>query len=124
MSRTILWTTAIAVVLATHPDGSASAACNATVNGQPMPEDVCALATRVYGGVAPGHYWLDDRGNWGRIGSAYAEGNLLQDARRGNGHGGGRSWTYRGIGGNAGGDGACTYYMDPDTGASVMAGEC
>lgn len=124
MSRMILWTTAIAAVLATYPVGSASAACSATVNGRPMSEDVCALATRVYSGVAPGHYWLDDRGNWGRVGSAYAEGNLLQDARRGSILGDGRSWTDRGIGGNAGGVGACTYDMAPDTGASAMAGEC
>jgi hypothetical protein len=33
-------------------------------------------------------------------------------------------WTYVGIGGDAGSNGQCFYYDDPDTGNSVMVGNC
>lgn len=107
----------------------ANAACNATINGQPMPPQICALATQVYGSVRPGHYWLDAQGNWGTVGYPYPEGNLLRDAQYarnggGGGGGGGSAWTYHGPGGNAGSDGSCSYYNDPSTGASVMTGNC
>ena len=34
----------------------ANAACNATVNGQPMSMELCQAAWQIYGGVLPGHY--------------------------------------------------------------------
>ena len=105
-------------VFAVQPWKEAFAACNATVNGQPMSAELCALATRVYGSVAPGHYWVDDQGNWGRVGSQYAEGNLSRDQRRG-----GQAWTYRGSSGGAGSDGEWTYFNFPGSG-SVMTGNC
>jgi hypothetical protein len=111
----------VVAAFAAQPWEKAFAACNATVNGRPMTAELCALATRVYGGVAPGHYWVDDQGNWGRMGSPYAEGNLVADGGRSRG---GQPWTYRGAGGSAGSDGECMYYNDPDTGASVMSGNC
>jgi hypothetical protein len=105
--------------------GGVNAACGATLNGAPMPPDVCAAARQVYGSVTPGHYWMDAGGNWGYVGSPVARGNLLRDAQGGrSGGGGGRPWTYRGAGGNAGSDGNCMYYNDPDSGASVMTGNC
>lgn len=109
----------VVAACAVQPWEEAFAACNATVNGRPMSAELCALATRVYGSVVPGHYWVDDQGNWGRVGSQYAEGNLLRDQRRG-----GQDWTYRGPGGAAGSDGECTYFNFPDSGASVMTGGC
>jgi hypothetical protein len=36
----------------------------------------------------------------------------------------GNDWTYVGVGGNAGSEGQCSYYDDPDTGSSVMVGNC
>lgn len=36
----------------------------------------------------------------------------------------GNDWTYVGVGGDAGSDGQCSYYDDPDTGSSVMVGDC
>jgi hypothetical protein len=36
----------------------------------------------------------------------------------------GRDWTYVGVGGDAGSNGQCFYYDDPDTGSSVMVGNC
>jgi hypothetical protein len=119
MARTCMVAAAVGLAFAMQPLERAFAACNATVNGRPMSHELCALATRVYGGVVPGHYWVDDQGNWGRMGSSYAEGNLLRDKGRG-----GQPWTYRGAGGAAGSDGECMYYNDPDTGASVMSGNC
>lgn len=105
--------------------GSGHAACGATLNGVPMPPNICAAAQQVYGSVTPGHYWMDRSGNWGYLGSPVVRGNLLRDAQGGGqGGGGGGPWTYRGSGGNAGSDGRCMYYNDPSTGASVMSGDC
>lgn len=114
---------AMLAVMAMMPAG-ADAACGATLNGAPMPPNICAAAQQVYGSVEPGHYWMDRSGNWGYLGSPLVRGNLVRDAQGGRTGGGGRSWTYRGSGGNAGSDGNCSYYNDPSSGASVMTGNC
>jgi hypothetical protein len=101
--------------------GASHAACNATVNGRPMPMETCALATQIYGYVEPGHYWADNQGNWGRVGVPYPQGNLYQDSQR---KSRGRSWTRTGPFGSMGSDGSCTYFNDPQTGGSVMSGNC
>jgi hypothetical protein len=110
-------------VMAMMPAG-AEAACGATLNGAPMPPNVCAAAQQVYGSVTPGHYWMDAGGNWGYVGSPAVRGNLLRDAQggRSGGGGGGRPWTYRGGGVNAGSDGNCSYFDTPN--GSVMTGNC
>jgi hypothetical protein len=64
----------VVAICAAQPWEEAFAACNATVNGRPMSAELCALATRVYGSVVPGHYWVDDQGNWGRMGSRQPSG--------------------------------------------------
>jgi hypothetical protein len=74
MTRTGMLAAGVVAVFAAQPWEEAFAACNATVNGRPMSPELCALATRVYGSVVPGHYWVDYQGNWGRVGSQYAEG--------------------------------------------------
>ena len=55
----------VVAVFAAQPWEEAFAACNATVNGRPISPELCALATRVYGSVVPGRYWVDYQGNWG-----------------------------------------------------------
>ena len=115
---------AMLAVMAMLPAG-AHAACGATVNGAPMPPNVCAAARQVYGSVNPGHYWMDAGGNWGYVGSPIVRGNLLRDAQggqRGQSGGGGRPWTYRGPGGYGGSDGNCSYINTPN--GSVMTGNC
>lgn len=125
MARTAMVAAVFVLTVASMPAEKALAACNATVNGRPMSQELCAYATAVYGGVVPGHYWVDDQGNWGRMGSPYAEGNLLHDSGGGGSAGSrGQPWIYRGPGGSAGSDGECMYYNDPDSGASMMSGNC
>ena len=62
--------------------GESYAACNSTVNGYPMSSQLCSQATEIYGSVEPGNYWLDNQGNWGRVGTPYPQGNLYWDAQR------------------------------------------
>jgi hypothetical protein len=96
------------------------AACNATVNGQPMSMELCMTALQIYGGVEPGHYQLDQAGNWVNLSNPSLRGNLYRDAQ---GSGGGSGGT-----GNSS-DGGLTrtpfgsvgggYYFNNETGASV-----
>lgn len=82
MTRKMLFTTLVlSVTLMTYVEQS-YAACNATINGYPMPSQLCAQATEIYGYVGPGDYWLDQQGNWGRVGTPYPQGNLYRDAQR------------------------------------------
>lgn len=48
--------------------------------------------------------------------------NAVASAQPGGGGGNGGDWMRRTPGGNVGGDGQCTYFNDPSTGASVMTG--
>ena len=97
----------------------ADAACNATVNGQPMSMELCEAAWQIYGGVLPGHYYVDEAGNWVNIDNPAHTGNFYRDAQMGRGGGGGGS----GSGGLTTtpfgnlGDG---YYFDRESGVSVM----
>jgi hypothetical protein len=58
----------------------------------------------------------------------FAKGGADPGALDAGGNGGGYApasdWTYVGVGGDAGSDGQCSYYDDPDTGSSVMVGNC
>ena len=89
----------------------AHAACNATVNGQPMSMELCQAASQIYGGVLPGHYYVDD---WVNLDNPAHAGNFYRDAQGGGGGGGSGGLTTTPFG-NVG-DG---YYFDPETGASV-----
>jgi hypothetical protein len=95
----------------------ANAACNATVNGRPMSMELCQAAAQIYGGVLPGHYYVDEAGNWVNINNPSHAGNFYRDGQGpgGGGGGGGASGLTSTPFGNVG-DG---YYFDPETGASV-----
>lgn len=93
----------------------AHAACNATVNGQPMSMELCQTAWQIYGGVLPGHYDVDEAGNWVNLDNPAHAGNFYRDAQRGGGGGGASGGLTTTPFGNVG-DG---YYFDPETGASV-----
>jgi hypothetical protein len=92
----------------------AHAACNATVNGQPMSMELCQAAWQIYGGVLPGHYYVDDAGNWVNLNNPAHAGNFYRDAQGGGGGGGG--------GGSGGltrtpfGDVGDGYYFDSESG--------
>ena len=58
----------------------AHAACGATINGAPMTVEECNLAMQIYGGVQPGHYWMDANGTWGVMGDPTPRGNIQNDA--------------------------------------------
>ena len=84
----------------------ANAACNATVNGQPMSMEICQTAWQIYGGVVPGNYYVDQAGNWVNIDNPAHRGNFYSDAQ------GGMTSTAGGYVGEG-------YYFDPESGASV-----
>ncbi|MEM8952111.1 MAG: hypothetical protein AAGA21_09340 [Pseudomonadota bacterium] len=104
----------------------AHAACGATINGAPMTVEECNLAMQIYGGVQPGHYWMDANGTWGVMGDPTPRGNIQNDAyayqSRGGVYGGSGersgngSWVHRQddlLGGGAvGGDGNGCYYAE------------
>jgi hypothetical protein len=94
---------------------AADAACNATVNGRPMSMELCELVWQIYGGVVPGHYQVDEAGNWVNLGNPAHAGNLYRDAQMARGGGGGSGGMTSTPFGSVG-DG---YYFDPETGASV-----
>jgi len=95
----------------------AHAACNATVNGLPMSMELSEVVWQMYGGVVPGHYRVDEAGNWVNLSNPAHAGNLYRDAQMARG------------GGGAGSSGGLTttpfgnvgdgYYFDPETGASI-----
>jgi hypothetical protein len=89
----------------------ADAACGATVNGRPMSIELCRVVWQVYGGVTPGHYRVDEAGNWVNLANPAHRGNLYRDAqgaRRGGGSGGLTRTPFGDVG-----DG---YYFDPEAG--------
>ena len=98
----------------TFTASGANAACNATVNGRPMSMELCQAAWQIYGGVLPGHYAVDEAGNWVNIDNPAHAATSTAMPRRGGGGGGSGGLTSTPFG-NVG-DG---YYFDPETGASV-----
>jgi hypothetical protein len=95
---------------------SAGAACNATVNGRPMSMELCRAAWQIYGGVLPGHYYVDEAGNWVNIDNPAHAGNFYRDAQGPRSGGGGGSGGLTRTPFGSVGEG---YYFDPETGASV-----
>jgi hypothetical protein len=92
---------------------AADAACNATVNGAPMSIELCEAAWQIYGGVLPGHYYVDDAGNWVNLNNPAHTGNFYRDAQGGGGGGGGSSG---GLTRTPFGDVGDGYYFDPEAG--------
>ena len=88
-----------------------------TVNGVWLGPAELAQADRNAGFRVPdGHYWYDPAsGLWGLVGGPPV-------GRVPPGAGGGSSWHHAGPGGYSGSDGSCSYFFDPQTGASVMTG--
>ena len=91
------------------------------VNGREIHAQELGYLQTLYGPVRRARYWLDPRGVGG-----YEGGPALFDLRaaalarsRQAGAGG---YGRRGMFGNTGGDGQCSYYNDPSSGASVMTG--
>jgi hypothetical protein len=114
--RAMMGGSLLVVGLATVSVPAAEAACfAATVNGRAMSAAECALAREAYGYVAPGHYLVDDQGNWVNLSNPAARGNLYLDARRGSGGGGGGEGLTRTPFGSVGGG----YFFDNETGATV-----
>ena len=108
------YSTALLAGLSLAFASGAHAACNATVNGQPMSMELCQVAWQIYGGVLPGHYYVDDAGNWVNVDNPAHAGNFYRDAQGGGGGGGSGGLTTTPFG-NVG-DG---YYFDPESGVSV-----
>jgi hypothetical protein len=94
----------------------AEAACNATLNGRPMPIELCRAAVQVYGSVVPGDYLMDRAGNWVNLNNPAHAGNIYRDAQGGQDSGGGQSegLTRTPFGSVGGG-----YYFDNEIGSSA-----
>jgi hypothetical protein len=98
----------------------ANAACNATVNGQPMSMELCRAAWQIYGGVVPGQYYVDQAGNWVNLNNPAHSGNFYRDAQaRGAGGGGGAGGSGGGLTVTPFGSVGGGYYFDNETGSSV-----
>jgi hypothetical protein len=95
-----------------------------SVNGAWLSPQEILTADDCVGFILPdGDYWLDhESGYWGVVGGP-AVGRLPAGCTGGQG-GAGRGYTYSGPGGHTGSDGSCGYYFDPETGTSVMTGNC
>ena len=95
---------------------TASAACNATVNGRPMTPQECTTAIQVYGRVVPGDYLVDDYGNWVNANNPMHRGNTYTDGRRASSGswGGGSYVSPRGVYDASGGceGGSCVNIID------------
>jgi hypothetical protein len=107
--------------------GAARAQRAININGYWLSPQEMAIADRNAGFVLPnGYYWCDpSSGYWGAVGSGAAgRVNPSQCPALPNQAGGGQPYLHRGPGGSMGSDGSCTYYNDPQTGASVMTGNC
>lgn len=72
---------AAAVVATCLSSEKALAACNSTVNGYPMSVQQCNRTIQIYGRVIPGHYWMDNDGNWVNVNNPNHYGNLYIDAQ-------------------------------------------
>ena len=86
-----------------------------TVNGVPVTPDVAAAMAA--GGIAPGHYWLDQNGYWGVVGSQRPLGNLYEGSyltQQGGGEQGSNGWSYYNstTGTSVGGDSNGCYYTE------------
>ncbi len=105
--------------------GAAQAQRAMTVNGNWLSPQDMMRADRNAGFVLPnGHYWCDPgTGYWGVVGQG-AWGRVHPSQCPPLPGQGGGAYVGRGPGGNRGSDGRCSYYNDPQTGASVMTGNC
>ncbi len=92
-----------------------------SVNGAWLGPAELVLADRNAGYRVPnGCYRYDmSSGYWGLVG-----GPVLGRVPPAQGSGGERGWCHAGPGGYGGSDGSCFYFLDPQTGASVMSGNC
>ena len=107
--------------------GAAHAQRAVTVNGQWLTPQQMMIADQNAGFLLPnGHYWCDPTsGYWGAVGgNAAGRVHPSQCPALPNQAGSGQSNIHRGSGGTTGGDGSCFYYNDPQSGASVMSGNC
>ena len=107
--------------------GAAHAQRAITVNGQWLTPQQMMIADRNAGFILPnGHYWCDPAsGYWGAAGGGpVGRVHPSQCPSPPNQAGTGRPHIHQGPGGTTGSDGSCFYYNDPQTGASVMTGNC
>jgi hypothetical protein len=94
------------------------------INGRELPTQEVQFLQQL-GPVVPGRYWMDPQGVGGRegeppifnIGAAIA-------AQQKNKGGMSSGWNRTTPSGHLGSDGDCSYYFDPNSGSSVMSGNC
>jgi hypothetical protein len=106
--------------------GSAYAQRAITVNGHWLTPEQAMLADYNAGFHLPnGHYYCDPQtGLWGPLGSSPMGQVHPSQCPPPAASGGDGAYVDRGPFGTMGSDGSCSYYNDPETGASVMTGNC
>jgi hypothetical protein len=92
------------------------------VNGREIHPAELSRLQALFGPVRRARYWLDASGVAGYEGGPPQFNLRAAAVAQHRGSGGG--YIRRGPGGATGGDGSCSYYNDPSTGASVMTGSC
>jgi hypothetical protein len=93
------------------------------VNGREIHPIELAQLQRLFGPVRRARYWLNARGIGGYEGGA-VQWDLRTVAMARRRSAGASGYVRRGPGGSIGSDGSCSYYNNPSSGASVMAGNC
>lgn len=92
------------------------------VNGREIHPQELSYLQGLFGAVTPTRYWLNAQGIGGFEGGPpqfdLRAAAMSARTQRGEGYG------HRGTFGNTASDGECSYYNDPESGASVLTGNC
>jgi hypothetical protein len=92
------------------------------VNGREIHPQELTYLQGLFGTVTPARYWLNAQGIGGFEGGPpqfdLRAAAMAARSQRGQPYG------HRGIFGNTASDGECSYYNDPESGASVLTGNC
>jgi hypothetical protein len=92
------------------------------VNGRELHPQELTYLQKLFGAVTRARYWLNAQGIGGYEGGPpqfdLRAAAIAARSQKGEGYG------HRGTFGNRGSDGECSYYNDPESGASVLTGNC
>lgn len=101
-------------------DASGQTGTGVFINGRQLHATEVETLRSLFGVVYPGRYWMNAMGIGGFEGgpATFDVGAAVRRQQQQ----GGENHLRRGLFGNTGGDGDTFYYMDPETGSSVMIG--
>jgi len=103
------------------PEDASAGTTGVFLNGRELPVEDLTLLEQFFGAIAPDYYFLDAEGYYGYEGDVPL-GNVF-DVVAANQQSGGGGVVEETAGGWIGGSGDDSYYFDPESGCSVMAGD-